>query len=390
MRISSAAGRSPLLFALGIWLLASCSAPDRDREITEAIETVADESTTDTRLEIFAIDATRSGSRVSLTGDVGQVEWAESVIDRLEALGLQVENQIRVLPDSSIGDQVAGIVTVSVANLRRHPAHSAELVTQALMGTRMTLLRKEGGWYLVQGPDRYLGWLEGAVMSLKSADELVSWELQPQVIFTVPAGTVWSDASDSASVVCDVVVGDTLVNAGKDGDSWRVQLPDGREGILPAAGVSPLPEWRESRQLTGESVELTARRFLGVPYLWGGTSAKGFDCSGFSKTVFALNGFQLLRDADQQARQGEPVDLDPGFGELKRGDLLFFGRKASETVPERITHVAIYLQNGDYIHATPGFVQINSLDPDSPIYSEGNANRLLRARRMIPTRTTTF
>jgi len=117
-----------------------------------------------------------------------------------------------------------------------------------------------------------------------------------------------------------------------------------------------------------------------VPYLWGGTSGKGFDCSGYVKTVYWLNGVALPRDADQQSEAGEPVAIDGGFSSLRKGDLLFFVPSAGRKEP--ITHVALYVGNGEYLHAS-GLVRRNSLDPKSPIYSDGLVKRLVRARRYI-------
>ena len=78
---------------------------------------------------------------------------------------------------------------------------------------------------------------------------------------------------------------------------------------------------------TGESIVRCALKLIGLPYLWGGTSSKGVDCSGFSKTVYYLNGLILNRDASQQALHGMHVDLSEGYGQLRPGDLLFFGSR---------------------------------------------------------------
>jgi cell wall-associated NlpC family hydrolase len=108
------------------------------------------------------------------------------------------------------------------------------------------------------------------------------------------------------------------------------------------------------------------------------------DCSGFTKTVFRLNGMELNRDANQQAQMGVEVSADSGMRRFSKGDLLFFGQKATAERPERITHVAIYLQDRQFIH-TPGGsgVRIDSFDPAAPNFNDGLLKSFVRARRVI-------
>jgi cell wall-associated NlpC family hydrolase len=121
---------------------------------------------------------------------------------------------------------------------------------------------------------------------------------------------------------------------------------------------------------------------MGIPYFWGGTSCKALDCSGFTKTVYFLNGVLLPRDASQQALVGRPVDAGKDFSGIEVGDLLFFGTRGTAERKERVTHVGIALGGGKFIHEG-GDVRINSLNENDPEYSAPRRETFLGVRRII-------
>jgi cell wall-associated NlpC family hydrolase len=182
--------------------------------------------------------------------------------------------------------------------------------------------------------------------------------------------------------LCNVVAGCILKSGGKN-DKWTmVELADGRKGFVLDSFVQDLDEWNNNRMLTGENLEKTAKGLLGIPYLWGGTSVKGMDCSGFVKTVYRMNGTELHRDADQQANQGTPMDPGKNFENLQKGDLLFFGQQAIGKKSKRITHVGLYIGNRLFIHSS-GRVRLSSLDPLSNYFEKTLLSRFVLARRII-------
>lgn len=365
-------------------LVSGCSTTEQeDAELRSAVDQVQQQYAPDRRTAVFDVTWERSSSGLVAKGDVGQPEAKTKVLETLRSIsGLEVFDSIRILPDTSMARRPFGIISVSVGNMRARPRHSAEMVTQVLMGMVVTLLKREGGWFYVQSYDRYLGWIEGESMQRVTEERLEHWRSQKRLMTTATVGFVMEKPSLTSRPVSDVVVGCTFAALGRSGRFLKVGLPDGRTGYIEASLVQDFGEWKHMRTLSPESVERSATTFLGVPYLWGGTSAKGFDCSGFTKTVYRMNGLELDRDANQQSLQGDPIPGDGEWANLRKGDLLFFGRKSTDTSEERITHVGIYLANGSYIHCS-GRVRINSLDASSPDYDKFNHKRFVRARRVI-------
>jgi hypothetical protein len=353
----------------------------------DPLEPVRARFASDSRLVVFDLTVERRPGGVAVKGEVESASARDAAIEALRASGeTTVVDQITVLPDAALGDRTRGLVRVSVANVRGKPAHAAELVTQTLMGWPVRLLKQQSGWYLVHvEPEGYLGWIEELQLTRVTAEDEQGWESRPRVIVLDPYAVLRAGPAADADPVADLVSG-SLLRLGASAGAWtEVRLPDERRGFVRASEVQDYAVWTASRTATPEGIERTARQFMGVPYLWGGTSAKGFDCSGFVKTVFRLHGIELPRDTDQQALVGAAVTLDPQYTELRKGDLLFFGTPATSDGPERASHVAIYVGNLEVIHAS-GLVRRNSLDPASPIYAERLRTQLLRVRRVLPGR----
>lgn len=273
-----------------------------------------------------------------------------------------------------------GLVNVSVCNIRSLPKHSAELSTQSLLGTILRIYKKDAGWYLVQTPDDYLGWLDSGALQLTDPEKLSRWELAKKVVVTESFDFIY--AGREGQVVTDVVAGDIL-EAGDEMDGFRqVKLPDGRSGIISADIVISYDKFITLKEPLLNNILQTAHEMMGRPYLWGGTSGKAMDCSGFTKTVYYLNALELPRDASQQVQVGMEVEIDSTLQNLETGDLLFFGNKATATQKERITHVAMYLGDGKIIHASDR-VQIESLKRGDPDFTERRLKTLVRAKRML-------
>ncbi|NUN69992.1 MAG: C40 family peptidase, partial [Bacteroidetes bacterium] len=336
----------------------------------------------DKRTAVFAVTTYERGKDLIVVGEVEQESAKKELFDALSAEYPSLIDSVTVLPDSDLGDKQWGIVTVSVANMRSDPGEDAELGSQTLMGSIVRILKKKGGWVYIQSPDKYLGWADPDQLIRVTEQQAKAWDAAEKVFVTAYFGFVHQQPNESSFPVCDITGGAVLKKIGQSGEWLQVGLADGRTGYIKRSAAIDLRQWGTAVVPVPERIEAAGRFLMGVPYLWGGTSPKGVDCSGFTKTVYNLNGLMLNRDANQQAEQGEPVEPGREFEHLKKGDLLFFGRKAGEGKSERIVHVAIYLGNRQYIHSS-GKVQINSFDPDSPLFNEYNLKRFVRARRVI-------
>src|SRR5205807_2838319 len=210
------------------------------------------------------------------------------------------------------------------------PEHKAEMATQVLMGNTVRVLKGSRIWYYVETGDGYRAWLEKGTFVRCTHEQVEAWNRSPLLIVTAFEERILEQPNPGAQPVSDVVVGDLLRKTGEESDWFKVELPDGRAGWLLKEAAEDYAAWKKSRQPTPENVERAARLFLGRPYLWGGNSPKGLDCSGLTKMVFFMNGIDLRRNASDQAGQGGEVPLDRNLSRLKKGDLLFFGAPARQ------------------------------------------------------------
>jgi gamma-D-glutamyl-L-lysine dipeptidyl-peptidase len=350
-----------------------------------ALEKLKQKYAPDNHLGIYNVGFQYQGHALVLTGEVDNAEARIETLRALESVGVKATERVQLLPATELGDKVWGISSLSVASAREQPEHKAEMGTQILMGDIVRIWKRKSNpwlaWYYVQSADGYLAWLEQGTFVLCTRERAEAWRSAPLLMITAFEDRILESPEADAQPVSDVVMGDLVKLTGEQGDWFKVELPDARAGFLPKKSAEDYRAWKQARRATPDNIERTARRLLGRPYLWGGNSPKGLDCSGFTKLVFGMNGIDLNRNASHQARQGR--DLPPDLRQLKKGDLLFFGPRARVNRPERVTHVGIYLGGSLFIHSSER-VQINSMDPSSPIRDEFRIRSLLHARRVLP------
>lgn len=271
---------------------------------------------------------------------------------------------VALLATGALAKAGAYVVVVPVANMYSGPNEKADVVSQAIYGSNVTLLVARGEWSRIQTSDHYKGWLpsrhirilltgdgyarSGTTVQVQSL--FANIYAEPDVMRHKPLLTIPFESHLE-------VVADAKMSDGKPApEDWlQVHLPDLRRAWVQAGDITSDPKPLS----IPESIEL-AKRFLGVPYLWGGRSSFGFDCSGFTQMLVRARGIEMPRDADQQAAWSGVTQVERK--DLQAGDLLFFGASAKE-----ITHTGMYIGEGQFVHDTTNahpVVQISRLDDE--------------------------
>jgi cell wall-associated NlpC family hydrolase len=268
------------------------------------------------------------------------------------------------------------LCVTGVGDVRREPAHASELVSQVIYGDTVTPLKAEGDWTLVRLEDGYIGWIRDWYLRAWSHAQRDAFAARATHRVRSNHATVVESTEAGAPPVAQLVVGTGVAGGAPAGRGWlAVELPDGRAGFVRKGDLEKVSR----RRPTPERLARTGLRFVGTPYLWGGNTPNGFDCSGLVQRVFGLYGVVLPRDSDMQARIGRERPTDGPNG-VEPGDLVFFGRSR-----DSITHVGLVLPDRTFLHAY-GQVVVNSLDPSNPHYSERLASiwRLTRSPLRAP------
>jgi SH3-like domain-containing protein len=339
------------------------------------IQLIQKELVPDKRVGIFDIQMDSLQTPLAISGKTNLPEAILRIAELFDAKGLAFTNSIQLLPAKELGEKTWALVTLSVAGMRAKPDHAAELLTQAIMGTPLKVYEQEDGWYRVQSPDGYLGWMEGNGLENLHEKELNHWKSSKRLVFTNLQGNAFEIPDLQSLPMTDLLLGNIFEMIEENNGFYKIKLPDGRMGFVSSSDCMIWESWINQKPNAKKAI-LVARFLLGVPYLWGGTSTKGMDCSGMTKTAWFSQGVILARDASQQVRYGDHPDFK-NIAALQSGDLLFFGRNA-----QRVTHVGLYMGKGEYIHAS-GRVRINSIDPDDERYNLTESRSLVGSSRIL-------
>jgi len=334
----------------------------------------------DKRVALWNMTFDEAADKIRLSGEVDKKDTYNAIIDVVGNKYPDVEIKLILLPEEGYGQIVNGLINNSVANLRSNPRHSAEIATQALLGTPIRILKREGDWYLVQTPNKYLAWVDAPAVSRINKEELKIYKEAKKVVYNKQYGFSYTEPNVKSQVASDLVIGCILPVIDYKRKFYKVEYPDGRLAWVIKKDCIDFKALL-NKSLDKQALIATAKKFNGIPYLWGGTSSKAIDCSGFTSTVYYMNGTVLQRDASQQTKYGEEITTTYEWKDLLPGDLLFYGRKASDSLSERVTHVAMYIGNTEFIHAS-GKVRINSIDSTRKNFISSYPPRFVRATRV--------
>jgi len=322
--------------------------------IQDMIADVIRERGIDTRLCYLNVGEPTAGAPVVV--ECSDADVAGVLRTRLTLSGESASVRVEILPRAGLPDWM--LIVSAVADVRRQPSHPSELVSQAIHGDAVMPLKTGDEWTLVRMDDGYVGWIRDWHLKAWTTAQRDAFEAAATHRVRVNHVPVLGAPGATATPIAELVVGTPLVVGDGANRGWmEAHLADGRTGFVPRSSLERL----RPRKPTAARLAATGLRFLGIPYLWGGNTPNGFDCSGLIQRVFRLNGLVLPRDSDQQARFGAERE-NPGPSDLLPGNLVFFGRSRNS-----ITHVGLVLPDQTFLHSY-GQVVINSLDTAHALY----------------------
>lgn len=252
------------------------------------------------------------------------------------------------------------VVAAPVINMYRSPSAESDVVSQAIYGTGVLSIQKQGAWYQIRTVDDYTGWIQASDTRSLSAGDPYAADTN-MIHVTALSANIYSEPDVTKHAPLLRLPWEARIEAvpGQADHAGRwieVELVNGRTAWVQRGDVGS-----QFTPLSIPETILLARRFLGITYTWGGVSSFGFDCSGFTQMLVRQRGIEMPRDADVQAAWTGVAAVKRE--DLQPGDLLYFGSNATH-----ITHTGMYIGNGEFIHDTthdhPG-VQISRLD-DQP------------------------
>jgi cell wall-associated NlpC family hydrolase len=241
------------------------------------------------------------------------------------------------------------VVVVTAENMYAAACDDTDVVSQATLGERLAILEANGDFARVRTPDGYEGWLPASALAEYPDPTSPRYAASGGVVeVTSLMANVYREPDlKSARPILQAPLTSRLeLLDASAADGWlSVRLPAGGMGYVQRGDIRTTDAQARRRRRSPRDIVATARRFLGVPYLWGGLTSRGVDCSGLTSVAYRANGIELLRDAHQQFADPRAVRVPKR--RLRPGDLVFFGPDE-----RHVRHVGIYTGRGRFLSAT--------------------------------------
>ena len=266
------------------------------------------------------------------------------------------------------------VVTANVAGMHAEPHGRSEQTSQAIFGETVRVHEDSGEYTRIQTPDSYSGWILSSKLSLLETDERYPDPTRAAMIASLIL-PVFREASGRSERITVLTIGTAVELAEGDADAefYPIRFPGGQVGYVESSALI-VPHYPAIADL-GPNLVVVAMGMIGIPYLWGGRTPFGFDCSGYVQRVYWLNGHVIPRDAYQQAASDlfEPVEKE----NLRAGDLVFFASR-DDPRGRGITHVGMALDSARFIHASTRYSGVSI----SPVEDAHYGPQFAGARRL--------
>lgn len=347
----------------------------------------------------------RQGEWYQVTVHGGESGWVHSSLVKLPSAGGSTPAPAPATPAPSTPapapgatrtvDDLVAWVAEDLVNVRYGPGTDTGVKMKIGQGTKVQVLELNGHWCKIKDPDGNIGWVAGWVMNFKGPGEAptvteagqrvevrTAWVARPEVNLRSGPGTSYEEIAEAA-------LGTEVIILDSQGDWYKVALDNGKTGYMASwlldtraqrrarqeeaassGSGSSIPTPAPSPSGFGQQIVQTAKKYIGSPYVSGGASPSGFDCSGFVHYVLKQNGVSVSRSSRSQFTQGTPVSRD----DLQIGDVVFF----RNTYRAGISHVGIYVGGNQFIHAANSRSDVKISDMTSSYYT----SRYAGARRM--------